>query len=225
MRRVSSIICAYNEAVRIGKVLEAVSSHPDVDEIIVVDDGSTDDTAKIVSRYPNVLLVRHETNRGKTAAIMSGINRATGDLLFFMDADLVGVTALDIQRLIAPVRSGVADMTITLRKNSLLVYRILGCDFVSGERVFPRALIEGEEERIAALPPFGFEVFINRLALERKLRVKIVRWSSVVTPPKTSKRGIVPGLKADAGMIRDIFSVITPIELLEQNYYLAGLFH
>jgi glycosyltransferase involved in cell wall biosynthesis len=199
-----------------------VQHHPSVDEVIVIDDGSTDGTDEVIQRYPGVTLIRHEKNKGKTQAILTGIGAATGELLFFMDADLIGVTREAITRLVEPVANGSADMTITLRKNSLLVYRLLGCDFVSGERVFPRKLLQNLESDVAKLPPFGFEVYINRLALDQGLAVKIIPWDTVITPAKTKKRGLVPGLIADVGMIKDIFQVITPLELLQQNYFLAG---
>ena len=221
--RVSCVISAYNEEARIGEVLKVLSAHPDVDEIIVVDDGSTDRTANIVARFPAVRLIRFATNIGKSQALVEGIKASQHDLLLFIDADLVGMNAENVRALVEPVKSGRADMTMSLRKNSLLVYRMIGCDFVSGERVFSKTLIDGHYDAIAKLPPFGFEVYINRLALEENLRVKVVPWLNVVNPSKSAKRGLLSGLRSDVRMIKDIFHVITPLELLEQNYFLMGL--
>jgi dolichyl-phosphate beta-glucosyltransferase len=58
-------------------------------EVIVVDDGSSDATAEIVaSRFPQARLIRHATNRGKGAAVRTGMLAASGDFLFFTDADV-----------------------------------------------------------------------------------------------------------------------------------------
>jgi glycosyltransferase involved in cell wall biosynthesis len=86
-QRVSVVIPAYNEAAIIGPILERVRQLPLVDEIVVVDDGSTDDTAAAVTRCPDVRLVRHPYNIGNGAAVKSGIRAASGDVIVLMDAD------------------------------------------------------------------------------------------------------------------------------------------
>lgn len=90
-QKLSIIIPAYNEAATIGQVLEKVLA---VDlpqhlkkEIIVVDDCSKDDTGAIVQQYP-ARLIRLEKNSGKGAAVQTGIQAATGDIIIVQDADL-----------------------------------------------------------------------------------------------------------------------------------------
>jgi hypothetical protein len=86
---------AYNEQANIEDTLDAACAmlpeFLDRYEIVVVDDGSVDDTGGVVSRYslrePRVRLVRHESNRGYGAAVASGLQAARGDLIFFTDAD------------------------------------------------------------------------------------------------------------------------------------------
>ncbi len=93
---VSLIIPAYNEEKRLGPFLldiaKYIERHPqELREIIVVDDGSTDSTKKVVSRYQHKMkrlkLVALPYNRGKGAAIKHGVETARGDLIIFMDAD------------------------------------------------------------------------------------------------------------------------------------------
>lgn len=85
--RVSVIIPAFNEEQGIDTVLSQVEEQPQVDEIIVVDDGSADRTAEIVKSHPRVQLVQHPYNIGNGAAIKSGIRAATGDIIVMMDGD------------------------------------------------------------------------------------------------------------------------------------------
>ena len=84
---VSVILPAYNEAAALPTVLTELSSVLGAwAEVIVVDDGSTDNTAAIASQYPCRLLV-HEQNRGKGAAVRSGLAAARGQFIIIMDAD------------------------------------------------------------------------------------------------------------------------------------------
>ncbi len=220
---ISCIICAFNEERTIGGLLSALTALPILKEIIVVDDGSTDRTAQIVRNHDRVVLVRHRPNRGKSAAVATGIAAAHHDLVMLLDADLVGVSARDIERLAMPVLSGAADVTLSLRGNSLSVYRLMGLDFVSGERVFPRAMLADRLDEIAGLPSFGFEAYFNRLLLERHLRIQVVYWKTVFNSRKAEKIGLWKGTVADIEMVADICRFIPPWEIVAQNYKLLSL--
>lgn len=85
---VSVIIPAYNEAEGIAGLLEklvALDYHKKY-EVIVIDDGSSDDTAEIVSRFP-VRLIKHHTNKGYGAALKTGIRKAHGQKVVMLDSD------------------------------------------------------------------------------------------------------------------------------------------
>ncbi|MBK8978106.1 MAG: glycosyltransferase [Planctomycetes bacterium] len=101
-RAVSIVIPCRNEAARIGATLAAVrdwaGTHLTACEILVVDDGSTDDTAAVVRRTCGdaVTVVRLDENRGKGHAIRRGVERASLPLVLFLDADhAVGIEHLD----------------------------------------------------------------------------------------------------------------------------------
>ncbi len=85
--RVSVVLPAHNEEVIIGTVLTGLKAVPEVDEIIVVDDGSKDGTVGVVSSFPGVRVICHPYNIGNGAAIKSGIRAASGDVIVLMDAD------------------------------------------------------------------------------------------------------------------------------------------
>ncbi len=105
--RISAIIPAYNESERVGKVIDEVS--PYVDEIVVVDDGSSDETAVVAQKAGAHQVIRHEVNRGYLEAIKSGFKAATGDIVVTIDAD-GEFAASDIPRLVAPIIAQQADM-------------------------------------------------------------------------------------------------------------------
>jgi len=85
--KISVIIPAYNEEQALKPVVDEYL--PYTDEIIIIDDGSTDSTYEIAKTLQNnrVQLFRHEKNRGKVAALRTGVEHATGDIVIFTDAD------------------------------------------------------------------------------------------------------------------------------------------
>lgn len=85
--RVSVVMPAYNEEAVISAILTSLKSIPEVDEIIVVDDGSSDRTVQVAASFPDVHLICHPYNIGNGAAVKSGIRVATGDIIVLIDAD------------------------------------------------------------------------------------------------------------------------------------------
>ncbi len=117
----SIVIPAYNEAERLPRYLDTVVAYFDgrgeAYEVIVVDDGSADDTARVVERmsqrYPSVTLIRSGRNEGKGAAVRSGMLAARGRWRLFADAD--GATPItEVKRLEAALAAG-ADVAIGSR--------------------------------------------------------------------------------------------------------------
>jgi hypothetical protein len=212
----SCIIPAYNEATRIADVLASVVGHPLIDEVIVIDDGSRDRTADVVAAIGGVRLIRLPENRGKTAALAMAIAQARGDVLLLVDADLIGLSAADITALIVPVLSGQAALSISLRRNAPWLWRQIGLDYISGERVLRKSLIAADLAQLPRLRKFGFEVFLNSLCIAAKHPIAVVPWPKVISPLKVAKYGWWAGLKADAGMIRDLMASVPALGLLRQ---------
>jgi glycosyltransferase involved in cell wall biosynthesis len=121
---ISIVIPAYEEAARIsgplGRVLEYIVSENINAEIIVVDDGSRDDTAKTAeaefSKHPNIAarVVRYEPNRGKGYAVCTGLKAARANIALFSDADLSSPIE-EMSKLIEPIKNGEFDVTFGSR--------------------------------------------------------------------------------------------------------------
>jgi glycosyltransferase involved in cell wall biosynthesis len=74
--RISCIIPAYNEGNRIEAVLKIIQNHPLINEVIAINDGSTDDTASVIKKFKNVRLIDLKKNGGKASALAAGIRKA-----------------------------------------------------------------------------------------------------------------------------------------------------
>lgn len=114
-KKVSCIIPAYNEELTIDKVISTARKSRQIDEIIVVDDGSTDGTAAIAQGRHTILL-RHSRNRGKGAAIKTGAENAKGDVLLFIDADFKNITPKKIEKILLPILEKGTDFVKTTFK-------------------------------------------------------------------------------------------------------------
>jgi glycosyltransferase involved in cell wall biosynthesis len=111
---VSIIVPAYNEEDTIAAVLRALlRALPDVYEVIVVDDGSTDTTAAVVQSFSQtearVRIIQLSQNQGKTAAVKAGFAASTGNIVLVQDADLE-YDPQDIPSLLEPILAGKADV-------------------------------------------------------------------------------------------------------------------
>lgn len=130
---VSIVIPAFHEAIRIGESIRRIEGFlkqvPWTAEVIVVDDGSTDETAAIVSRMmlPGLRLIRNETNHGKGYSVKAGVLAAKGEYVLFTDADLS-----------APIE----EMT-----KLLAAAQNQGADVVIGSRALDRSFIERHQSR------------------------------------------------------------------------------
>jgi glycosyltransferase involved in cell wall biosynthesis len=106
---ISVIVPVYNEADTMRELLERLGRAPFRKEIIVVDDCSTDGTSGILEQERDIVLVRHDCNRGKGAAIRSGIARASGEVIIIQDADLE-YDPEDYPKLVGPIERGEANV-------------------------------------------------------------------------------------------------------------------
>ena len=225
--KISIVIPAYNEERRLPQTLERIGAYvaarPFDAEIVVVDDGSTDATARIVeelrARIPNLRLVSNGVNRGKGFSVRHGMLEARGNIALFTDADLsapieeadkligalqhaevtLGSRALD-RSLIATHQSRFREIAgIIFNKLVKAILWLPSIDTQCGFKAFvlPRARIIFEQQRING---FGFDPEVLFLARRHGLRaLEIpVRWSH---DPDTKVRVGIDSLRMFADLL------------------------
>lgn len=139
--RVAAIVPAYNEAQNIERVLDVLEVTPLLNEIIVVDDGSTDATAEIVGARKGVTLIRNKENKGKALSMDRGVRATDAPIIFFCDADLRGLTPEIVESIIRPVLRRQLDMFVAVLDRSMQkTVRLFGIN--SGQRALRREIWE-----------------------------------------------------------------------------------
>lgn len=140
--RVAAIIPAWNEAATVGAVVYAALDAALVDEVIVVDNASTDGTAAVARTHG--ARVVPELTPGKGQAMRAGVAATEADLVVFLDADLVGLRPGHVDGLVRPVLDGSAGMTCGLFDRGPVANPIFleGLPVLTGQRALRRELFE-----------------------------------------------------------------------------------
>ena len=190
--RVSFLVPAYNEVATLAELLDRVSALDLEQQIVVVDDGSTDGTGDLVDDWrsgrDNVIVVR-QANRGKGAAIRAAIPHADGEIAVIQDADLE-YDPVDVPALIQPIERGVADVVFGSRlsggkpQRAYLFWHLVGNRFLSlltcvlynttisdMETGYKAFRIEVLRSLDLSQDDFGIEPEITAKVCKRKLRV------------------------------------------------------
>jgi glycosyltransferase involved in cell wall biosynthesis len=189
--KLSVIIPVYNEAESIKIILERVQAQKLANEIIVVDDGSRDGTRDVLKKLDGksgLHVILHEQNKGKGAAVRTGMAAAKGDILLIQDADLE-YDPRDYPTLLKPLEEGIADVVYGSRflgasrrvtmfwhqvANRLLtfmtniLYNTILTDMETGYKVFRREILNG---MVLHANSFDFEPEFTAKILKRKYRI------------------------------------------------------
>jgi glycosyltransferase involved in cell wall biosynthesis len=189
--KISVIIPAYNEIHTIREIIGRVQATGIPDEIVIVDDGSTDGTREILREYNGtgpVKVVFHERNQGKGAAVVTGIQRASGEVLIIQDADLE-YDPREYPNLLKPLDEDLADVVYGSRflgaprrttmfwhmvANKLLtlmtniLYNNILTDMETGYKVFRRKVVK---DITIHARRFDFEPEFTAKILKRNVRI------------------------------------------------------
>jgi glycosyltransferase involved in cell wall biosynthesis len=206
--KVAAVVPAYNEENRIATVLAAIKGASLVDEIVVVNDGSTDSTYEVISSDPAIKAMSLDRNTGKGGAMCAGAAATDADVILFLDADLIGLRSEQIDELLTPVVTGEADMAIGVFRagRSVTDWAQILVPYISGQRVLHRDVflsIPGLRDVRS-----GVEVAITKYYRVTGLVVKNVVLAGVTHSMKEEKIGLVRGFAARLKMYYEIGRVL-----------------
>ncbi|MDO9534088.1 MAG: glycosyltransferase family 2 protein [Bacillota bacterium] len=209
-----AIIPAYNEEKTVGQVLAVLKENSLIKKVIVVSDGSTDNTVNVSKSY-GVEVVELSENRGKGGALKAGLDNFKAEVVLFLDADLIGLTQKHVHNLLEPVINDEADMTIGIFEKGRIAtdFAQKMAPHLSGQRALKFSLLEQISDLDVAR--FGVEVALNRFMESSGIRVKDVILRDMSHVMKEEKMGVWKGMAARMKMYWEIIKYLTRVDSLK----------
>ncbi|MEA2107577.1 MAG: glycosyltransferase family 2 protein [Bacteroidota bacterium] len=186
---VSIVICAYNEEPTIKNVIESCHRFNPESEIVLVDDGSEDATQQIVKDLQKdipISYIRMDKNKGKSFAMVIGVENASRDIILFFDADITNIKKEHFDHLLNPIFNAEADMVLGQPSETLIDYRINPFKGLTGERAMLKKDIKSILEDIRDIR-FGVETYINLYFQAHGKKLKYSVLEGLTHPTKYEK--------------------------------------
>lgn len=200
---ISVIIPVYNEERTISSIVEIFRTWGKAIEIIIVDDGSSDKTRDALAQFGSTItVISYKKNHGKGYAIFQGVSKSHGDILFFFDGDVVGVTHKDLDAIIHPVLKGKADMTLGAAR-FWSVGSFEPFNDVTGLRVVRRNILMPVLSNLKNIG-YGVELMLNDLHKDK--RVKTVKLAHVFILGKLEKQTVPDAMLSYIVEAKDLVS-------------------
>lgn len=195
-RKITAIVCALNEERTIRGVMDTLFKSPLIDEVIAVDDGSTDKTAQILEEYQHldqVEVILLPENHGKGYGMSLAAARARGEVLCFVDADLLNLSEDHIAMMIETFISEEADMLLGSPVRGTTISFAEKLDpflYLTGQRVlYCKDFLQLSDE--IATSGYGVETILNRHYHKQGKRVHLMFLPDLIHPVKFEKTSLV----------------------------------
>lgn len=210
--KVAAIVPAYNEAETIREVLQVLAATPLISEILVVSDGSTDQTVEI-AREMGMRTIHLRQNQGKGLAMAVGVAHTDAEILTFVDGDILNLTSGQLTGLIEPVIDGRSDMNVGVRDRgpALNDWQRQHGPLLSGIRCLRREIFEAVPE--THLEGFAIETGLNWACAELGMTITTTLLHNLKHLVKEKKRGLVRGFRARMRMFAAVFGAWAVLNL------------
>jgi glycosyltransferase involved in cell wall biosynthesis len=211
----SVVIPAWNEGETIGEVVRAFRAHPLCSEVIVVSDGSKDNTAE-AARSEGAEVIALIENVGKGGAMEKGVAKANSDIIFFSDADILGLDSEIISGIALPVLEGAYPMSVGITGRNIYWFNKIFHFFplLAGQRVLTKELWYAVPEKYRT--HFKVETALNYYSKRFGRTAHFALFPSMHHVKKELKYGMLRGFYLRVKMIAEIVSVSVRLYIFER---------
>lgn len=208
--KITAVISAYNEEDTVAAVVKTTMESNLIDEVILINDGSTDKTAINVNPFtsnPKFTYIEYEKNRGKSYAMVEGVEKATGEIIVFVDADILNFEDKHISQLLLPLVFQEAGMVIGHPTENKFDEKLNPLQMLAGERALYKKDILPFLEDIRATQ-YGIETMLNLYFKSKGKKIKFEYLWGVYHLTKIRKAGIQGSVKNYAVETKQIFKTL-----------------
>lgn len=217
-KEITAIIPAYNEEKRVSKVVNLLKKSQLINKIIIIDDGSTDNTYKEIKKIRGVKCIKNKKNKGKGKAIVTALNKIDSDIIFLCDSDLKNFNGKMADKIITPVLKNKTNLCIGIRNTG--PYKLIkklklknGLFFLSGQRAFKKELWDNIPDYYKR--GYRIEVGMNLISLKKfnGFQTITLNYNQHI---KEKKIGIMRGQKQRAKMNSNIIQALLRFYFYDQ---------
>jgi glycosyltransferase involved in cell wall biosynthesis len=217
-RSLDCVIPARDEASTVAGSVAAALGCDRVREVIVVDDGSTDETADRAASAGAKVIRLAASSGSKAHAMRAGADASDAELLLFVDADCLGLRTAHLDAIVEPVVDGRAGLSIGMFDyGPIWNPLVLRWPPLSGERCLSRSLFDAVPAD--KLDGYTIEVRINEAACAAGLPIVTRTMRAVTHRTKRQKFGTVEGMRRTFGMYRDLVGLVRPFGDIPPSAY------
>ncbi len=204
--KISAVISAYNEENTVAAVVETALKSHIIDEVILINDGSTDNTAKNLENFlsnSKYKCIEYEKNRGKSFAMVEGVETAQGEIILFIDADILNFEEKHIKQLIVPLVNKEAGMVIGHPTENKFDEKLNPLQMLAGERaVYKKDIVPFLEDMRAT--QYGIETMLNLYYKSNGQKIKFEYLWGVYHLTKIRKAGFIGSVENYASETKQI---------------------
>jgi glycosyltransferase involved in cell wall biosynthesis len=217
---VDAVVPARNEGLTVADVVEACHGCAYVREVIVVDDGSDDDTAER-AMAAGAKVVRRDSDGSKAHAMEAGVEATDADSILFVDADCLGLTSAHLDAICRPFCERRAVMSLGTFDYGVWNWFVLRLPPTTGERIIPRWVFDAvhPDKREG----YTIEIMLNAVIGEGRLPTTARVMKGVSHRTKRDKFGPVEGWRRTWEMFFDLVRLVRQVRVRAYWFYLSDL--
>ena len=192
--KITAVVPVFNEEKTLINVLDVINKAELINEIIVVDDASSDNSRKKINSIKSnkLTIISLKKNLGKSDAVKVAVKSTKTDILFFCDADLINLREEHINQILRPLKDGIVLMSVGLRDYGLIInffYKNF-LPLIAGERAIPYSIFM-ETMNNPLMKDYGLEVVLNDYCKKNNISIckNIMKDLKQTVKPKKWKNG------------------------------------